>query len=57
MFQPCGAQGQLPLIKKTHHIFMSCAEYEAANPSDGNTNRRPAVKPGTFMVLDVAPVK
>jgi DNA-binding beta-propeller fold protein YncE len=43
--------------KKTHHIFMSCAEYEAANPSDGNTNRRPAVKPGTFMVLDVAPVK
>jgi YVTN family beta-propeller protein len=43
--------------KKTHHIFMSTAEYEAAAPSAGNTNRRPAVKPGTFTILDVAPVK
>lgn len=43
--------------KKTHHIFMSTAEYEAPSPSAGNTNRRPAVKPGTFMVLDVAPLK
>jgi len=43
--------------KKTHHIFMSTAEYEAATPSAGNTNRRPAVKPGTFTILDVAPVK
>ena len=47
----------ITLDKKTHHIFMSAAEYEAPNPSAGNTNRRPAVKPGTFMVLDVAPVK
>ena len=43
--------------KKTHHIFMSTAEYEAATPSAGNTNRRPAVKPGTFTILDVVPVK
>jgi YVTN family beta-propeller protein len=43
--------------KKTHHIFMSTAEFEAPNPSAGNTNRRPPIKPGTFMVLDVAPVK
>ena len=43
--------------RKTHHIIMSTAEYDAASPSAGNTNRRPAVKPGTFMVLDVAPVK
>jgi DNA-binding beta-propeller fold protein YncE len=43
--------------KKTHHVFMSTAEYEAATPSAGNTNRRPAVKPGTFTILDVAPVK
>ena len=42
---------------KTHHIFMSTAEYETPDPSAGNTNRRPSVKPGTFMVLDVAPVK
>jgi YVTN family beta-propeller protein len=46
----------LTVDKKTHHIFMSVAEYEAASPSAGNTNRRPAVKPGTFMILDVAPV-
>ena len=43
--------------KKTHHIFLSTAEYETATPSAGNTNRRPAIKPGTFTVLDVAPVK
>jgi YVTN family beta-propeller protein len=47
----------ITIDRKTHHIFMSTAEYEAASPSAGNTNRRPAVKPGTFMVLDVAPVK
>ena len=41
--------------KKTHHIFMSAAEYLAPDPSSGNSNRRPSVKPGTFMVLDVAP--
>ncbi len=43
--------------KRTHHIFMSTAEYEVVNPSAENTNRRPAVKPGTFMVLDVAPLE
>jgi DNA-binding beta-propeller fold protein YncE len=47
----------IAIDKKTHHIFMSTAEYEAPDPSAANTNRRPAVKPGTFMVLDVAPVK
>jgi DNA-binding beta-propeller fold protein YncE len=47
----------ITIDKKTHHIFMSTAEYEAVNPSAGNTNRRPPVKPGTFMVLDVAPLK
>jgi DNA-binding beta-propeller fold protein YncE len=47
----------ITLDRKTHHIFMSTAEYEAVNPSGGNTNRRPPVKPGTFMVLDIAPIK
>lgn len=47
----------ITIDKKTHHIFMSTAEYETPDPSAANTNRRPAVKPGTFMVLDVAPVK
>jgi DNA-binding beta-propeller fold protein YncE len=42
--------------RKTHHVFMTTAEYEAVSPSSANTSRRPVVKPGTFMVLDVAPV-
>ena len=36
--------------KTTHHLYLSCGEYE---PGEG---RRP-VKPGTFKVLDIAPVK
>ncbi len=47
----------ITIDKKTHHIFMSTAEYEAPDPTAGNTNRRPSVIPGTFMVLDIAPVK
>jgi DNA-binding beta-propeller fold protein YncE len=47
----------IAIDRKTHHIFLSTAEYEAVDPSSSNTNRRPSVKPGTFMVLDVAPVK
>lgn len=45
----------ITIDKKTHHVFMSTAEYEAAAP--GNSNNRPSVKPGTFLVLDIAPVK
>lgn len=36
--------------KTTHHLYLSCAEYEPG------TGRRPA-KPGTFNVLDIEPVK
>jgi len=43
--------------RKTHHIFMSAAEYEAATPSAGNANQRPSVKQGTFVVLDAAPAE
>ncbi len=39
--------------KITHHLYLPTAEYEPAAAG----NRRPAMKPGTFMVLDVAPVK
>jgi YVTN family beta-propeller protein len=39
--------------KTTHHLYLPTAEFEAA--ADGN--RRPAMKPGTFVVLEVAPVK
>jgi DNA-binding beta-propeller fold protein YncE len=40
--------------KKTHHLYLTTAEFEA--PAAGSTNRRSSVKPGTFVLLDVAPV-
>lgn len=43
--------------KLTHHIFMSTAEYEATPQGEANSGRRPPMKPGTFTILDVAPVK
>jgi YVTN family beta-propeller protein len=39
--------------KTTHHLYLSAAEYLPAPEG----TRRPSIKPGTFMVLDVAPVK
>jgi DNA-binding beta-propeller fold protein YncE len=42
----------IALDKKTHHLYLPFAEYESAS-----TGARPSVKPGTFMVLDVEPVK
>jgi DNA-binding beta-propeller fold protein YncE len=40
--------------KKTHHLFLSTAEYNAPDPAA--QNRRPSVKPATFTLLDIAPV-
>lgn len=40
--------------KNTHHLYLPVAEYESV-PSA--TNRRPAVKPGSFCVLDIEPLK
>lgn len=40
--------------KGSHHLYLSVAEYEAA-PTEGH--KRPAIKPVTFVVLDVAPTK
>jgi DNA-binding beta-propeller fold protein YncE len=40
--------------KKTHHLYLTTAEFEP--PAAGTANRRPSVKPGTFVLLDVAPV-
>ncbi|MBK5202908.1 MAG: YncE family protein [Prolixibacteraceae bacterium] len=39
--------------KTTHHLYLSTAEFGEAIEG----SRRPPMKPGTFMVLDVAPVK
>lgn len=38
--------------KTTHHLYLPTAEFEAAQG-----NQRPAMKPGSFVVLEVAPVK
>lgn len=43
----------IAIDKTTHHLYLSTAEFGA--PIEGQ--RRPPIKPGTFMVLDVAPVK
>jgi YVTN family beta-propeller protein len=43
--------------KKTHHIYLPTAEYgETPSATPENQHPRPAIKPGTFIVLDVAPV-
>jgi DNA-binding beta-propeller fold protein YncE len=43
----------ITIDKTTHHLYLSAAEFGAAVEG----SRRPPMKPGTFMVLDVAPVK
>jgi DNA-binding beta-propeller fold protein YncE len=43
--------------KKTHHLYLTTAEFEPTSNTAGSTNRRPSVKPGTFVLLDIAPVK
>jgi DNA-binding beta-propeller fold protein YncE len=40
--------------KTSHHIYLPTAEFEAA-PS--GSNQRPAIKPDTFTILDIAAVK
>ena len=49
---PKGAR-TITIDKTTHHIYLPAAEYEAAATGNG----RPAMKPGTFKVIDIAPVK
>jgi len=43
----------ITIDKSTHHLYLSAAEYGVA--AEGS--RRPPMKPGSFMVLDVAQVK
>jgi len=43
--------------KKTHHIYLPVAEYGETPPATTENPRpRPAIKPGTFVILDIAPV-
>ncbi|HYX10192.1 MAG TPA: YncE family protein [Bacteroidales bacterium] len=39
--------------QRTHHLYLPTAEFEPLAAGE----RRPKMKPGTFMVLDVAPVR
>jgi hypothetical protein len=41
---------------KTHHLYLPTAEYgAAAAPTTENPKPKAKVKPGTFVILDVAP--
>jgi DNA-binding beta-propeller fold protein YncE len=44
----------IALDKTTHHIYLPTAEFEAAPTG---TNKRPAIKPNTFTILDIATLK
>jgi len=44
----------ITLNKTSHHIYMPAAEFESA-PSENN--RRPAIKPNSFVILDIETLK
>jgi hypothetical protein len=47
----------IALDQKTHHVYLPTAEFgPAPAPTADNPKPRPPVVPGTFVVLDVAPV-
>ncbi len=46
----------ISLNKKTHHIFLSTAEYgETSAPTNENPKPRPSIKPGSFIIIDIEP--
>ena len=44
----------IALNKKTHHLYLSTAEY-LSEPS--SSNRRPGIKPNSFVILDIETLK
>ncbi len=47
----------IALNQKTHRIYLSTADFEAAPaPTTENPRPRPAVKPNTFTILEVEPI-
>ena len=44
----------ITLDKSTHHIYLTTAQYESAPSAD---NRRPPIKPDSFVILDIETVK
>jgi hypothetical protein len=46
----------IALDAKTHHLFLPVAQFgEAPKPTAQNPRPRPAIKPGTFVILDIKP--
>jgi YVTN family beta-propeller protein len=46
----------IAIDKKTHHLFLTTAEYgPAPEKTADNPRPRPTVKPGTFTLIDIAP--
>lgn len=46
------------LDEKTHHLYLPVAEFgPAPAPTADNPKPKPSIKPGTFTVLDIEPVK
>ena len=44
----------IAIDKTTHHLYLTTAEYESASSA---TNRRPPVKPNSFVILDIETLK
>ena len=45
----------ITLDKKTHHLFLPTAEYgDAPEPTIEKPHPRPTIKPGTFVILEIA---
>jgi DNA-binding beta-propeller fold protein YncE len=42
---------------KSHSLYLTNADYEASTPSKDNPRQRPAVKPNTFVVLEIQCLK
>jgi YVTN family beta-propeller protein len=48
----------LTVDTKSHHLYLPAAEYNPAEQSTANNQRpRRTIKPGSFVILDIAPVK
>jgi DNA-binding beta-propeller fold protein YncE len=48
----------IALDARTHHVFLPTAEFgETPAPTADNPHPRPAIKPGSFVLLDIGPAK
>jgi DNA-binding beta-propeller fold protein YncE len=48
----------ITINKKTHHLYLSTAEFgETPAATKENPKPRPSLKPGSFVILDIEPVK